>query len=196
MNFKIIPNIGKVIILSSLFFLNGCITIKHSAKDKLYYNKPSFKFSKSVKSVYFDLMDISINSASDMLIDKFKQELVAAFNKQEYEILSSADNADLTLKIKTEFYEKRLGDDTYFIFFKLGWPLTYGGKEPGLKVQIAYLSNGLKWKKIYEAYNTCGYLQKDYDGNSYSCGGSDSRIIKVVEAVIKDMALMRNVAIR
>jgi hypothetical protein len=170
-----------------LLVISGCVSLGQDAKDELYYKKPSPGFLRIIKKVYLDLKDTSNSSE---LSKNFKESLIKALYAGRYEIVETPQQADLILDLETNFYLKAIYSDSYFLFFKLGWPFSYGShraQEPGLEVNTIYKQGEFKWEKKYVSYETCGYLQKDYDGKYYF----QSRIDKVVVVILKDMTLMQ-----
>lgn len=155
-----IKNIKQSTLISAFLLLSilltGCVYYTLAAKDQLSRGQ-QIRIKKS-NSIYLEFSEPT--GKVDKTFNKFKNLLRDQLIHNGYIVFSSANSADLILKIRTHYYLKNVGHKTFFLFFKLGWPFSYSERKiSGMKVSISCITHRGrgKWNKRYIAYRKGSY---------------------------------------
>ena len=155
-----------------IFYLvaSGCTWVTFTAQDHLK-DKIALKSNNPVKSIYLTCLSSGggQGKAGEVLAARIKIALEA----NGYTLLPSADGADLILRLKYSYFNKRSGTQ-YFFLGVIPTAGLEGGvhKVEGLKVNAEYATDRGKWNKTYVAY----YSQANMGNISFAIV-SDLKII-------------------
>lgn len=178
--------VKKYILITSvmffLFLLAGCMRLTYKAVDQLE-GKLKIKIEKR-STVYLEFFEPTGNK-NDTFVS-FKNSLADHLATNGYTILSCKDGADINMKIRTDYYMKKVGHVEYLFFHKLGWPFTYcEGKVGGMKVYVQYITPWAKTNKTYIAYRIEPYGIIKPDGQTDWHKGDHYE--KIVQAILSEI---------